>query len=54
MPTFFEKLNLKDQNEVVILNAPLSYGPEITLLKDVMVYRSLETIHQFGYLMALM
>ena len=38
MPTF-AKLNLKDQTEIVVLNAPASFEPELKALKDVTIRR---------------
>ena len=38
MPTF-EKLNLKDQTEILVLNAPASFEPELKSLKGVTVRR---------------
>ena len=38
MPTF-AKLNLKDQSEIVVLNAPASFEPELKTLKGVAVRR---------------
>jgi len=38
MPTF-AKLNLKDQREIVVLNAPASFEPELKTLKGVAVRR---------------
>ena len=38
MPTF-AKLNLKDQTEIVVLNAPASFESELKALKDVSVRR---------------
>ena len=38
MPTF-AKLNLKDQDEIVVLNAPASFEPELKTLKGVTVRR---------------
>ena len=38
MPTF-AKLNLKDQTEIVVLNAPASFEPELKSLKGVTVRR---------------
>jgi hypothetical protein len=38
MPTF-DKLNLKDQTEIVVLNAPASFEPELKSLKGVAVRR---------------
>jgi hypothetical protein len=39
MPTLFEKLNLKLQREIVVINAPSSFEPELATLKDVVVLR---------------
>jgi hypothetical protein len=41
MPTF-AKLNLKDQKEIVVLNAPASFEPELKALKGVAVRRDLK------------
>jgi hypothetical protein len=41
MPTF-AKLNLKDQKEIVVLNAPASFEPELKSLKGVTVRRDLK------------
>jgi hypothetical protein len=38
MPTF-AKLNLKDQAEIIVLNAPASFEPELKSLKSVTVRR---------------
>ena len=39
MATVFEKLNLKLQREIVVINAPASFEPELTALQDVVVLR---------------
>jgi len=39
MPSVFEKLNLKQQREILVVNAPLSFEPELAALKDVTVLR---------------
>ena len=41
MPTLFEKMNLKDQTEIVVLNAPSSFEAELASLKHVTIRRSL-------------
>ena len=38
----FAKLNLKDQNEIVVLNAPASFEPELKTLKGVTVRRDVK------------
>jgi hypothetical protein len=37
--TVFEKLNLKDQKQILVLNAPDSFEPEIAVLKEVKTVR---------------
>jgi hypothetical protein len=44
MSDVFKKLNLKDQKEILILNAPESFEPELTLPDDVAIRRSLDSI----------
>lgn len=39
MPSIFEKLNLKQQREIVVVNAPPSFEPELAALKSVTVLR---------------
>ena len=39
MSPTFEKLNLKLQREIVVINAPTSFEPELATLKDVVVLR---------------
>jgi hypothetical protein len=41
----FDKLNLKDQAEVVVLQAPLSFEPELAWLSD---RRVLRDVHEVG------
>jgi len=50
MPTIFEKLNLKDQRGIVIINAPDSFEPELANLRNVSICRDLKnlTTFQFG------
>ena len=43
MATFFEKLLLKDQDEILVLNAPESFEPELARLPVATVHRSLRT-----------
>ncbi len=46
MPTTFEKLNLKDQREIVVLNAPASFEPELKSLKGVTIHRKLGAVSE--------
>ena len=39
MPTLFDKLNLKLQREIVVINAPASFEPELAGLQGVVVLR---------------
>ena len=47
--TTFAKLNLKDQKDIVIENAPASFEPEIASLKGVTVRRSLSDAKQVEF-----
>lgn len=42
MSAVFKKLNLKDQKEILVLNAPESFEPEIKSLRKVKVHRTLQ------------
>ena len=42
MPGIFQKLNLKEQPEIVVLAAPASFEPELAALSGVTIRRSLE------------
>lgn len=42
MPSVFGKLNLKDQKEILVLNAPESFEAELAALKGVEVIRDLK------------
>ncbi len=44
MSSIFKKLNLKDQEEILVLNAPASLEPELALLDDVAVRRSVDSM----------
>lgn len=39
MPNLFDKMNLKDQHEIVVLNAPASFEPELAALEGVNILR---------------
>jgi hypothetical protein len=47
--TTFAKLNLKDQKDIVIENAPASFEPEIASLKGVTVRRSIADAKQVEF-----
>jgi hypothetical protein len=42
MATVFEKLNLKDLREILVLNAPESFVPEMASLREVTIHRTLK------------
>ena len=52
MLTVFEKLQLKDQKEIVVLNAPKSFEPELGRLKGVTVRRDLEGVKEVEFAIA--
>lgn len=48
MPTIFDKLNLKGQDEILVVNAPVSFEPELRTLAGVAVLRDprqVKTLH---------
>ena len=52
MSPLFKKLNLKDQREIVVLNAPQSFEPELTALADVKVVRELKAATAISFALA--
>jgi hypothetical protein len=52
MPSTFTKLNLKDQTEIVILNAPESFEPELAALAGVAVRRSVKDVKRIAFSLA--
>ena len=44
MASTFEKLNLKDQRTIVVLNAPESFEPELSALRGVTIRRDLKSL----------
>ena len=52
MATAFEKLNLKQQPAIVVLNAPASFEPELSALTGVTVQRSLASSKPAEFLLA--
>jgi hypothetical protein len=52
MSTTFEKLNLKNQGQIVVLNAPESFEAELSALKGVSVLRSLKNVNQIEFSLA--
>ena len=52
MPTVFDKLNLKDQEEILVLDAPESFGKELKKLKGVRVVRRLGEVKRLSFALA--
>jgi hypothetical protein len=52
MATVFEKLNWKDQQEIVVLNAPESFEPELAQLSVAKVGRNLSPVKETSFLLA--
>jgi|SRR5579871_3779858 len=49
MPTLFSKLNLKDQREILVLEAPASLDPELKGLRDVNILRDLKSTREVSF-----
>jgi hypothetical protein len=52
MATVFEKLNLKDHKQIVVLNSPGSFESELAALKGVDVIRNLKKAKQVTFSLA--
>jgi len=52
MPSVFKKLNLKDQKQIVVLNAPESFNRELGSLRDVTVLRDATAAKQIEFSLA--
>ena len=52
MSPIFTKLNLKDQTEIVVANAPASFEPEIASLRGVTVRRAMTDAKQVAFSLA--
>jgi hypothetical protein len=52
MGTVFEKLQLKDQKDILVLNAPKSFEPELERLKGVTVHRALKDVKETQFYLA--
>jgi len=49
MPTIFQKLNLKDQKQILVLNAPKSFESELDALTGVEIKRNLEDVSEINF-----
>jgi hypothetical protein len=52
MPSVFDKLNLKDEREIVVLDAPPSFEAQLGTLRKVEVVRTLAAIERVTFALA--
>jgi hypothetical protein len=52
MSDVFKKLNLKDQQEILVLNAPASFAAELDQLEQVAVQRSVDAVQRVVFALA--
>lgn len=52
MGNLFKKLNLKDQNQVVVLNPPESFEPELETLQSAAVIRDAGEVDNIDFMLA--
>ena len=52
MTNLFEKLNLKDRQEMVVLNAPASFEAELARLPVMTIHRHLDSVAETGFVLA--
>lgn len=52
MPPVFQKLQLKDQREILVLDAPESFEPELAALTDVRVARHADDVEAVDFVLA--
>jgi hypothetical protein len=52
MATVFDKMNLKGQQEILVLNAPDSFEKEIKTLRNVRVCRRVEELKELAFALA--
>jgi hypothetical protein len=52
MAAVFEKLNWKVQQDIVVLNAPDSFEPELSQLSSTAIHRSLSKVKETTFLLA--
>jgi hypothetical protein len=52
MSDIFKKLNLKDQKEILVLNPPKSFEPELAALTDVTIHRNIESLKNITFSLA--
>jgi hypothetical protein len=52
MAGIFEKLNLKDRQEILVLQAPESFEPELARLPVLTIHRHIESAQEIGFSLA--
>jgi hypothetical protein len=52
MSEIFEKLNLTDQQEILVLHAPESFQPELARLPILTIYHHIESVPEISFLLA--
>jgi hypothetical protein len=52
MATTFEKLNLKDQQQIVVLNAPQSFAPELAKLPVKTLHHTITSVPDIDFFLA--
>lgn len=52
MSALFNKLNLKDQGEILVLNAPDSFQAELDKLSDVRIERAIKNVKETQFVLA--
>lgn len=52
MATTFEKLNLKDEHEIIVLNAPASFDAELAGLHALTIHRQIKSAAETRFLIA--
>jgi hypothetical protein len=49
MPSTFDKLNLKNQSQILVVNAPQSFEPELAALKGVTIARDVDKTNEITF-----
>ena len=52
MASTFDKLNLKEQKQILVLNAPASFEPELKALRGITIQRDLKNAGQIEFSLA--
>ncbi len=52
MSKLFKKLNLKDQNEILVLNSPKLFERELDQLQNIQIFRELNQVDRIEFVMA--